>query len=173
MLLLLSIFFQAPAQSAGSQESSCKDFVQKFYTWYFNKSKSPLPSGMSVTDLALKERGSAFSAELSRLLKEDAAAQARVPGEIVGLDFDPVLNTQAEADRYEVGKVSRRGNNYLVEVYGYWDKKKSSKPDVLPELSLSGGKWQFVNFRYKAEHDDDLISILRLLKAERVKNKVK
>jgi len=172
-LLLLLLVFAPSSFALSKEEASCKSFVREFYAWYFGKSKSPGPKDVCVTDLALKQRAVCFSPELSRLLKEDSAAQAKVPGEIVGLDFDPILNTQAEADRYETGNVIRRGNNYLVEVYGYWDKKKSTKPDVLPELALVKGKWQFVNFRYKSDREDDLISILKGLRDERSKSKVK
>ena len=51
-------------------------------------------------------------------LKEDMAAAAAAPeGEEVGLDFDPFLDAQDPADRYEVKSVSKKGTKYLADVY--------------------------------------------------------
>jgi hypothetical protein len=64
--------------------------------------------------LALKEKPYAFDSELSRMLKEDSEAQAKVKTEIVGLDFDPVLGGQDACERYEVRKVTIKGDSCFV-----------------------------------------------------------
>ncbi|MBX9688707.1 MAG: YbjP/YqhG family protein [Candidatus Obscuribacterales bacterium] len=155
-----------PAEAL-EQKLACKTFVQDFYNWYFAKTTSPIPKNSSPLDIALKLKKDAFSPELLRQLKADIDAQTKVPDEIVGLDFDPILNTQSQADRYQVGNVTAKGKSFLVEVYGFWDKKKSPKPDVIPELISKDGKWQFVNFRYQNSGDSDLLSVLKTLRAER------
>jgi hypothetical protein len=52
----------------------------------------------------MEKQGSQFESGLLAALKEDVAAQAAAKGEIVGLDFDPFLNTQDPAESYEVGQ---------------------------------------------------------------------
>ena len=71
-------------------KQTCKAFVQEFYAWYLPKARDFARA--DPLDLALKERRSAFSAQIVKGLKEvDAeAARAQDPG----LDFDPILNTQ-------------------------------------------------------------------------------
>jgi hypothetical protein len=54
--------------------------------------------------IAMEKQGSQFESGLLAALKEDVAAQAAAKGEIVGLDFDPFLNTQDPAESYEVGQ---------------------------------------------------------------------
>jgi ribosomal protein L21E len=147
---------------------SARDFAQKFYSWYvpiaLNEHAGP------ASDLALKHRSSAFSPELLRALKEDSAAQANSPGEIVGLDFDPFLNSQDPEDRYEVGKVTRKGDSYWVEVYGVRSGKRMEPVAVLAELVRRNGHWTFVNFHYPGPHGTDLLSLLKRLREERQKS---
>ncbi len=82
---------------------------------------------------------SAFDAELFRLLKEDAEAQDKVPGEIVGLDFDPILNSQDPSKRYVVGAITRKRDSYWAEVYSIRSGKKNKKRDVVAEVKLKMG----------------------------------
>lgn len=113
-----------------------------------------------------------FSPELMRQLKEDAAAQAKVTGEIVGLDFDPILFSQNPGQRYIAGNVTPKGDRYWVDVYGVWDGKKSAKPSVVPELIYRNGKWVFVNFHYghsKFPENENLLSVLKVLRENRKK----
>jgi hypothetical protein len=152
------------AQSPPNAERSCRTFVRAFYTWYV--------PGHGVEDV-LKSRRSALSPELLRMLKEDLDASARSRDEIVGLDFDPFLNAQDTAERYEVGKATAKGDSYWVEVYGIWSGKKSEKPDVVAEVAFREGHWSFVNFHYgKTElpENENLLSVLKALKRERQKH---
>jgi hypothetical protein len=169
--LLVVLTLSAPAfgaPPAASSDASCKSFVQAFYTRYvrlMEKDHSP-----SAFEVATRSRRSSFGVELRRALAEDEAAAARSPGEIVGLDFDPFLNAQDFAPRYTVGKVTRKGAGYRVEVFGHWNGPAGKKPDVIPELVRQSGRWVFVNFHYpgeKGEPSDDLLSILKALKKDR------
>ena len=153
------------AITADADSTACSKFVGEFYAWYLAHGKNADP-----LRAALKSKKANFSSELVKALNEDYKAAAKSPGEIVGLDFDPVLNSQDTWEKYVPGKVTKRGNHYLVEVFGVFKGKKSPEADVIPELQKVGSKWVFTNFIYK--HDgktDDLLTILKQLKAEREK----
>jgi hypothetical protein len=161
----------AEAENPKDVQKSCRNFVQKFYNWYL-----PAPYGEPRTgrdaDAALRQRF--LSPELFRDLKIDYDAQAKVTGEIVGLDFDPFLNAQNTWERCVIGKITHKKDSYWVEVFGFWDGKKSAKPDVVPELVLKNGKWRFVNFHYEKELPHyDLKNVLKDLRKERQTNSKK
>lgn len=155
---------QSPAQVHQYAERSCRSFVQRFYTWYVPKH--------GLEDV-LKYRRSALTPELYGALKEDLAASAKNPDEVVGLDFDPFLNAQDVAERYVLGKVTAKGATFWVGIYGIWSGKKSDKPDVTAEVACKEGKCLFVNFHYgKTElpENENLLSVLKALKKEREKH---
>ena len=175
--LLLFVIFAVSARPASTQtlrgqemQQSCRKFVQDFYDWYLTKTLAgKLPSPSSA--LAIDRKPEAFSAELFRYLKEDRNAQDKTPGEIVGLDFDPFLNSQDPSPRFEVVGITRKGATYWVDVYGTQSGKRQEH--VTPELAQQNGHWVFVNFHYgKTEWTDDanLLSILKSLRGEREKN---
>lgn len=109
-----------------------------------------------------------MTSELARALKEDFEAQSREKDEIVGIDYDPFLNSQDPCERYEVGKATRQGANYRVEVYAVCGGKKHDKPDVIAELAPKGGSWVFANFHYPGENTD-LLRVLKELRQQRRK----
>lgn len=149
------------------EQASCRKFVGEFYAWYaaHDKNGDPLRA-------ALRRWKPNFSPELVRRLKEDARAAAKSPNEIVGLDFDPVLDTQDPAERYVPGKVTRRGRQFLVDVHSIASGKRSEVPAVTPELTHEHGRWIFTNFRYTVDgKTDDLLSILSRIKADRSKRR--
>ncbi len=148
-----------------AESAACSKFVGEFYIWYLAHGKNADP-----LRAALKSKKANFSGELVKALNEDYKAAAKSPGEIVGLDFDPVLNSQDPWEKYVPGKVAKKGNHYLVEVFGVNNGKRSPEADVIPKLQKVGSKWVFTNFLYKhAGKTDDLLSILKQLKAERKK----
>jgi hypothetical protein len=170
------LFFLLAASSSFAQgtlpqdaKKSCRDFVQGFYDWYVPMA---LKHGrVRPADRALKYKGSAFSPELAQALREDSEAQAKVKGELVGLDFDPFLNSQDPSERYVVGNITPKHDRYWVEIYSLTSGKKSAKPDVAPELMFKDGRWIFVNFHYgESEHseDENLVSTLKILRGWRI-----
>jgi len=167
VLLATSCLFAGQAAKPTNTEASAKAFVQSFYTWYL--SKGPRGKEKSSDD-ALKLKRSAFDTELYRELKEDSDVSAKNKDEIVGLDFDPFEDSQDPCSRYVAGKVTAKGDGYLVEVFGICEGKKNKTPDVTPEVSFKDGKWVFVNFHYgNAGKEDNLLSILKQLREERTK----
>lgn len=146
-------------------QSSANDFVRSFYDWY-----APLAQADHqgpAFQVALKRDAWIFSGELQRALKADAAAQAKVDGEIVGLDFDPFLFSQDPDGRYEIGKVTRDENRQLFALHGVSEGKRRTKPSVLVEVRQQSGRWIFINF-YSPE-GGDLLSILKGLEEGREK----
>lgn len=144
---------------------ACLKFVAEFYAWYLAQGKNTDP-----LRVALKKKQANFSKELVLRLNEDYKASAKSPDEIVGLDFDPVLNSQDFADKYVANKVTKKGSRYLVEVFAVYGGKRENKPAVIPELQRVGSRWVFTNFLYKdGPKTDDLLSILKKLAADRKK----
>jgi hypothetical protein len=170
ILTLLLLAMAAPlAAQKGKVEpeqntpESCRTFVQRFYDWYVPLALKE--TKVAASDLALKWKPAAFDPELSRLLKRDSAAQAKAH-EIVGLDFDPFLNSQDPSERFAVQTVTKKGDSYWVDVYGMSSGQKAEH--VVPEARFLNGHWQFINFHYDFDgRPDDLISLLKRLEDDR------
>src|SRR5215813_2475213 len=151
---------------AASPEADAKAFVQKFYDTYMPVVQAEKDAPAS--NYVVEKMSAVLDPVLLAGLKEDMAAAAAAPeGEEVGLDFDPFLDSQDPADRYEVKSVSKKGTTYLADVYCKTEGKWSDKPCVVPELEQDNGKWRFVNFDYP--EGGDLLTVLKDLKAEREK----
>ncbi len=192
VLLLLVITDTRHAVAAPEAAAECSQFVQKFYDWYVAREKalSKANSQKDIMEVAMKEKRFAFSPELLKALQEDVAAARKDPDEFVGLDFDPILASQEEPERYAVGEVRTKGDSstlpqhspslvlsgsrqmlnvaYLVDVFGFLEGKKDAKPTVVAELISKNGQWIFTNFHYDK---DDLVSVLKQLKKDREQTK--
>lgn len=152
------------ADGAPSDAQSAKTFVQDFYAWYVKEvKKGHRESSEAIT---LRTRASLFSGPLVDALKDDLAASARSPEEVVGLDFDPFLNSQELCEPYKIGKPTPDADTYKVPVYGSCP-DKPGQPDVIAALQKSGDAWIFVNFFYPG--DGDLLAVLEQLKQDRKK----
>jgi len=130
------------ATPAGNTEQGCRKFVQDFYDWY-------VPVALQhhnepASNIALRMKPSAFDPKLLRLLRRDFEAQSHA-SEIVGLDFDPFLDTQDPSERLTIQKVEKNGADCLVSVH-------SLSPDevreLVAEVKFSDGRWRFANFHY-------------------------
>lgn len=143
-------------------DQSCREFVDTFYTWYLGKAVRN--TGEPPSNLALKYRRYVFAKNLFLQLSEDSAAQSKAGRELVGLDFDPFLNTQDPGERYVVESVMTKKGTCLADVHGVWDGKESTTPNVQPELVLKGKQWVFVNFHYPGPSKTNPLDLLRELK---------
>lgn len=178
-LSLILLPWQVQAQTAkNTQErrASVQSFVREFYTWYVPKVLKHHAG--PAWDLALKYRSHVFSVELFRALQEDSEAQAKVTGEITGLDFDPFLNTQDPCEHYDVGEAVPAGEAYRVAVFSVCSGKKHEEPDVIAEVGRQNGHWVFVNFVYENlakqyPNSANLLATLKLLQEERGEPKPK
>jgi hypothetical protein len=101
VLFLFLITDGRHAALAADSAAGCGQFVQKFYDWYVAREKALTKANgpKDVMEVAMQEKRSCFSPELLKALQEDVAAAHKSPGELVGLDFDPILNTQEEPGR--------------------------------------------------------------------------
>lgn len=165
--VLVSGLVSAPigASAAGptSDFKSAPAFVQDFYTWYGQEEK--LDHHMALSDYAIKTKPRLFSAAILQGLQADEAAQAKVPDEVVGLDFDPFLNAQDDCGAYKAGKVRAVGASYRIELFDHCSDSKPVRPAVIAVVEKRNGSWVFVDFVYPG--DGDLLSVLRSLKQER------
>jgi hypothetical protein len=169
LLLALVAILAAPgplrSQSPAVDSGSCRAFVQNFYDWY-------VPITNSRNDrftVMLRPRRSSFDPKLWRMLVADDEAQSRAT-EIVGLDFDPIVNSQDPSPEFKVVSVSTTGNQCRAHVDGFNDGVREER--VTPELVYSDGRWVFLNFHYRFEingkwRDGDLIQILKELRKSR------
>jgi hypothetical protein len=164
-VLLLLFFGLAPLLQAGQQtkpEDAVHQFVQDFYRWYRPIAEKDNKEAADI--IAIKQRPSAFSPQLLQALRDDAAAQAK-SADLVGLEFDPFLNTQETIRYFGIGQITKKDDGYWVEI----NSSVSEKPDRKPFIAVvnqSGGHWCFVNFRYP-DDNSDLLKILESLKHER------
>src|SRR5262249_49154193 len=144
------------AQEKNTQDiqQSCRAFVQGFYDWYVPswltrnlESDSAFKRWQASRD-PLKQKMYPISAELVRQLKEDRAAQAKVHGELVGLDFDPYISGNGgPLGRYVVGRITPKAGHYLAEVY-LQPSAEGKKPVVAAEVMSANERWIIVNFHY-------------------------
>lgn len=164
-LMALPIALQAQSDVNSEAKYSVRKFAQEFYVWYVPKARAD--NSDPAWELALKSKKDLFDAPLAQALKEDMDAQAKFPGEIVGIDFDPFLYTQDPAKRYSIGTVSQKGDRYLIEIRGNRNGEKINGNDLIAEIAKKDGRWVFSNFYYSK--GKDLLSILKSLKVDRQK----
>ena len=113
LALAISVVAQPEQQQATSTEALCRSFVQRFYDWYV-----PLALKDDVWrawDVAVRTKPEAFTPQLTRLIRQDTAAQ-RKASELVGLDFDPFLNTQDSSEQFVVESVRCKAVTCWVKV---------------------------------------------------------
>jgi len=161
----MAMIGQACFASSPTEVESARRFVQGFYSWYAPKSLAPTHG--PAFELALKSTRFHFSPQLARALREDYIASTKVKDEIVGLDFDPFLNSQDPPSRYTVGKGVRNGTSLMVNVHSVSSGKPSATPDVVAKLQKINGNWCFTNFVYPG--GDNLLDILARLRKDRTK----
>jgi hypothetical protein len=172
-LVIFSLLFsllcspQAYATEDLSQKS-LRNFVQGFYDWYAPKALRD-NSGLAW-DVAVKEKGCYFSKELALQLQEDSNAQAKAQGDIVGLDFDPFLNSQDPEGHYKVGLITQKSGGYWVDIDGDSSGNKAENVIVVAELAYKNGQWKFVNFHYPNGYN--LLAVLKALRENRKKPSV-
>jgi hypothetical protein len=161
----------ADASKSPASSESCRAFVQQFYNWYVKDEK--MKGGLTKYDYTLKYKTAMFAPILIQKLKEDAQAAAKTPSELVGLDFDPFINSQENPGRMVAQHATMKGDHCFVDVFDTpHDPVRKNEPDVIPELTLKNGQWIFVNFHYptiKPPEKDDLLTVLKSLAADRIK----
>jgi hypothetical protein len=137
-------------------------FVRSFYAWYL-----PAASAMKEEPAwrqILTARRSALDSNLAEALATDLAAQEKVDGEIVGLDFDPFLDSQDPCEHYYVRDVSQRAGTFLVRVISKCE-NTSSHASFVVIVRKKSERWVICNLDYGG--GVDLLDVLSRLKANR------
>ncbi|MEI9893091.1 MAG: DUF3828 domain-containing protein [Chthoniobacter sp.] len=144
LIAALALFVSSAGAQTLHADDSPRQFVQDFYAWYIPMSAHTRSEDAS--NIALKKKSSFFSAELLKALQEDALAASKSPGEIVGLDWDPFLNSQEQIERCVIGNITPKNGAFRVDVYDILGGKKDKKPNIIAEVKQENGHWIFVNF---------------------------
>ncbi len=158
VVALTAVSLRSQERATAPTDRSCRKFVQNFYDWYV----AHLAGSAATYPTVLKTKANLFSPTLVRLLREDYAASEANPKEVVGLDFDPFLNSQDPSPKFVVTKATVQQLKCSAEVHGITDGVNNEA--VYPELTYKNGAWRFVNFRYE---QSDLLSTLKSLRSDR------
>lgn len=151
---------EASVQSTANIASTAA--VQAFYDWYLPLASS---SRGRAWDEAVRARPELFGDSLLAEFADDAAAALRYPGEIVGIDWDPFLNTQDPCERYEAGPPGGTKTRPEVPIHAICGGTRNTVPVIRVELAQVGERWVMRNFL----HPDggDLLASLRRLRVGR------
>jgi hypothetical protein len=112
-------------------------------------------------DITFERDRARFAPTLLRMLDEDAAAQKATPSEVVGLDHDPLTNSQEGADGYTLGAPRIEQGEALVPVEIRLGEFRST---LTIRLGRAEGRWRIANIHYG---QGDLVATLKQLKALR------
>jgi len=166
-----SLFAEATDSKYLKSTQTCHKFAQDFYNWYV-PSQTKRGEAVTLKEIMTKKRD-LFSGPLLEMLKEDNDAQSKAPGEIVGIDWNPFLNSQDPAEKYTVQNTDVLHDNCSAEIWsGRTISTKKPKPDIVAKLKWIDDGWKFVNFYMPDDkYPTDLISALEKLKKSREKSK--
>jgi hypothetical protein len=145
-----------------AQSKSALETAREFYAWYVPLAQHGTPEGSAEVYL-LKHRPETLTERLAKALQADYDASAANSEEIVGLDGDPILDTQDPCESYEVGKPKINGIQALIPVYKTCLGKRSYA--LTAEFWHQGKLWRLANVRYP--RGQDLLSLLRTLREDR------
>jgi hypothetical protein len=159
--------FHGPKTMTPTEIASARRFVQDFYDWYTPKALS-YKNG-PASDLAIKSKSALFNPQLVHALRNDSAARAKARGDIVGLDFDPFLNTQDPEEHYWVGRIESNGDSFTAGICSLAAAKSPTKTCVDVKLERLQRGWRIANFIYPNGHD--LLGILKQLQQARMRRR--
>ncbi len=177
VIVFITMISDVKAQPLAGDKESARIFVQKFYDWYGTLgalSDKPVKGADPMT-ICLNHKPAYFEDKLRNGIIEDEKAQAKDPGEIVGLDFDPIANAQDTRTGFQTGNIRQQSDNFFVDVHdikrGQSQKAVLAAPLVLTaEVAKINGQWMFLNFIYpKSDGGGNLLSILKGLADDRTK----
>ncbi|HQR39075.1 MAG TPA: DUF3828 domain-containing protein [Blastocatellia bacterium] len=100
-------------------------------------------------DLTFKRYRSYFSKDLLALFDDNDKRQAASPDEVVGLDFDPITDSQEEASGYAVTGVTSDGASAVVTVRV---RTGTEHRDVRVQFGKEGAAWKITNVLYDEEN---------------------
>ena len=154
-----------PPASSTTVEPAAAAFVASFYEWF----AKPKTAGGGDLDWerVLQERPRSLDAPLLAALREDRAAAARNPGELVGLEFVPFTANQDPCEEYETGDATIVADRVRVPVFSVCNGRRLDAPSVSAEVAKREGEWVFTNVIFG--DGDDLLAMLKRQSEERAK----
>ena len=166
VLLVFPSLMRAQTQIEPKTSESVREFVQNFYDWY---ASGVLKATRKGREFKWKTRASDLDPALLRALNEDEDAQAKVPEEVVGMDFDPFLSSQDPCVPYKVRDITQKGAHYFAEIDAECKDVLAERPTVTAEVAKKNGRWVFLNFHYPdpKPSGSDLLNILKELRDSR------
>ncbi len=106
-------------------------------------------------DLTLKTYHAKLAPELAGLLDESDRKQAANPDEVVGIDFNPMTDSQEEAQSFKLTGTTHEGADAIVAVTV---KIYTETRTIRVRLTPDGDSWRIANLLYA---DGDLIKYLK------------
>ncbi len=161
-LLCVSRLVTAESLANRQESASARRFVQGFYDWY-----APRAVKAPYLGVVLNKKPGVLTPKLAKALREDLAAEARSNGDLVGLDFDPFLNSQDPVASYKVASIKKVGNEYDIKVLSAPLSGSNDRSSIIVVVIKRHGRWCFENFRYP--EGPDLLTVLSTLKRDRAK----
>jgi hypothetical protein len=147
-----------PTQSTNAQQSksvqnevTAKAFVESVYKWHFAHKQQ-------FTKQVYGQKQKWFTPELWQLIVKDWKLSASHPEEVAGIDFDPIINAQEEATRFQVAGENTKDGKQIVDVNINFGTEARPVKIVLVKVGTS---WQIANIIYSNDKNGDLISIFK------------
>lgn len=138
-------------QTSAQKEITAKVVVESLYKWHFSHKQQ-------FSKQTYSQKQNWFTPELWQLITKDWKLSASNPGEVVGLDFDPITAAQEEASKYKIGDETPKDDKKIVEVSVYFGTETKQIKFI---LAKAGSNWQIANIVYSNNEKDDLISIFK------------
>ena len=172
--LLVASCTNTARHPAVNDKENARVFVQHFYDWY----KNLYNQGVTATDnigtdaYMVKHKPQYLDDSLLNAFIEYYKAEPKEADEIIGLDFDPILDAQDIGWDYLTGNVKQVGDKFFVEIHcDTHGKSKDSilaSPPVIVAEVVKKGHWKFVNFSYPppSGKGEDLLELLVNAKKE-------
>ncbi|MBS1529493.1 MAG: hypothetical protein JSU01_04225 [Bacteroidetes bacterium] len=139
----------------GNDKESARLFVQKFYDWYNNLSNTDSlhKSDTNIDFYTVKHKPQYFDKTLLNAFNKYYDAMPKHADEIVGLDFDPILDAQDIGFDYQTGTVKQIGDKFFIDIHcGLQGKARdtilASPTLIVVEVFKKDGLWKFANFSY-------------------------
>jgi len=161
--------------SAIDDKENARIFVQKFYDWY----KKLYNEGVTATDnvgtdvYMIKHKPQYLDDSLLNAFIEYYRAEPKQADEIVGLDFDPILDSQDIGWDYQTGKVRQVGDKFFIDIHCDTHGKPKDTilalpPIIVAEVVKKNRQWKFVNLSYPPPEGkgEDLLKMLADYKKE-------
>ena len=162
LLLLAGPAVPAAPPAQDDAKSRAQAFARSFYDWYTEAGQD---RNVEVVLLLKKD---VLAPELYEALKADAEVTSKAEGELVGLDFDPFLNTQEASQPFDAGTAVAKGDSWWVPLTD----RKSHVLRVTAEVTCAAAGCRIANLHYPAQElpeNENLVSILKVLARDRAK----